>query len=76
MTELDLMDIFGNNLASILNEQGISQGELAYIAGLSKGTISKYIHKQQLPNIRALINLSCVLEVDPTELLPFDELVE
>lgn len=70
MTELDLIHIFGDNLVGILEDQGMSQKELAQAAELSPGTISKYINKQQMPTVKALINIAYVLEVEPSELMP------
>ena len=45
MSQQEWLDIFGDNLASILEEEKISQKELSRLTGLSESTISKYINK-------------------------------
>lgn len=76
MTETEIMKEFGDNLRDILSEYQMSQAELAEEAGLSKATISYYIHGQRMPTVRALINLVYVLECDPEDLIDFDYYVE
>lgn len=73
MTEFEWLDIFGDNLVNIMNDTKISQRDLADITGLSEGTISKYIHKQQLPGIKAIINIAYALECDVSELIDFGD---
>ena len=45
MSQQEWLDIFGDNLLSILEEEGISQKELSRLTGLSESTISRYINK-------------------------------
>lgn len=75
MTEYEWLDIFSGNLASLLNDTNMSQRELADAAGLSEGTISKYIHKQQIPTLKAAINIAHALDIDISELVDFDAMV-
>ena len=44
MGQQEWLNIFGDNLASILEEERMSQRELARLTGLSESTISKYIN--------------------------------
>ena len=76
MSEQEWLDIFGDNLVSILEEYKMTQDELAEETGLSKGTISKYIHKKQIPNLKAIINLSYALDMDIDELIDFGDRIE
>lgn len=39
-------------------------------AGLSKMTISRYLNKKRMPTLKALVNLSYVLCVPITDLIP------
>ena len=48
----------------------ISEGELARRTGLSKMTISRYLNKKRMPTLKALVNLSYVLCVPITDLIP------
>ena len=76
MSEQEWLDIFGDNLVSILEEYKMTQDELAEETGLSKGTISKYIRKKQIPNLKAIINLSYALDMDIDELIDFGDRIE
>lgn len=76
MSEVELIDIFADNLASIMKEVGISQSELAEEAHLYKSTISRYLAKERLPTMKALINICYVLECPLDELIPTYELID
>lgn len=72
----DWMEAFGDNLSDILDEQGMTQQELAKASGLSVGSISAYINKQSPPGIKAIINISYALDVDLNDLLDFGDMIE
>ena len=76
MSELEWMDIFGDNLKSLLEEQWMSQQELADATGISKSTISKYIHKQCMPSLAAIINIYHVLNCSVDDILYFGDRLE
>lgn len=76
MSELQWLDIFADNLRDMLKEAKMTQKELAYESGLSKSSISKYILKQQIPNLRAIINISYALNCDVSELIDFGDRIE
>ena len=73
MTELEWMDIFGDNLRDILKEYGMSQKDLADESGLSETTISRYIKKQRIPNMKAIVNIANALDLTTDELINLDE---
>lgn len=75
MTEQDWLDAFGDNLAEMLFELGMTQQELANRTGLAKSTISDYIHKVKLPGIRAIVNIAYALDVDVNELVDFGDTI-
>ena len=58
MGEQEWLDIFGDNLRDILEEQWTSRSEIAEAIGVSEATISRYINKTQMPSVRSLINMS------------------
>lgn len=60
MSEIEWMDIFSGNLRSLLEEEGITQQELADETGLSKSTISRYINGQMMPSVSALVSIAHV----------------
>lgn len=75
MTETEWLDIFGDNLVNLLNEANMSQQELAEAADLSKASISNYINAKKIPSLKAIINISKVLDIDVSELIDFDEMI-
>lgn len=76
MSEQEWMNIFGDNLAKMISKAGYSQEEFAKEAGLSQSTVSKYINKQQLPGIKAIVKIAYVLDCDVTELADFEDIIE
>ena len=76
MSQQEWLDIFGDNLASILEEQRISQKELSRLTGLSESTISKYINKLQMPTVRAIINISYALDWSFEDMLNYGDIIE
>ena len=70
------LDIFGDNLASILEEESISQKELSRLTGLSESTISRYINKLQMPTVRAIINISFALDWSFEDMLNYGAMLE
>lgn len=73
MSELEWLDIFAGNLAEILWDIGMTQKELAELTGLSEGTISKYLTRQQMPGVKALVNIGYALNIDLNELIDFGD---
>ena len=76
MSQQEWLDIFGDNLSSILEEQRISQKELSRLTGLSERTISKYINKLQMPTVRAIINISYALNWSFEDMLNYGSMLE
>lgn len=76
MSELEWMDIFGDNLKSLLEEQWMSQQELADATGISKSTISRYINKQCMPSVAALVNIAYALNCEIDDILYFGDRLE
>lgn len=76
MTELEWLDIFADNLASMMEESGYTQMDLAEETGLSQSTISTYLNKRKFPGVKAIINIAYALDCEVTELIDFDETIE
>lgn len=70
MSEVEFIDVFADNLRDIMQEVGITQSELADESGVSRATINRYLAKQRLPTLKALINICDVLDCDLDELIP------
>lgn len=76
MSQQEWLDVFGDNLASILEEEKISQKELSRLTGLSESTISRYINKLQMPTVRAIINISYALDWSFEDMLNYGDIIE
>lgn len=73
MTQTEWKNIFGDNLAVLIQEKGLTQTQLAKDTGLSASRISDYINKKAVPTIFAAINIAYTLDMDINELIDFDE---
>lgn len=73
MSEVEWLEIFGDNLLDMLDEANMTQRELADATGLSESTISKYIHKQAVPGVKALVNIANVLNCSMDDLIDFGD---
>ena len=71
MNELQWLDIFGDNLARMMVEEHMTQRELAELSGLSESTISRFVNKQMMPNVKSILNLSYALHCTMDELADF-----
>lgn len=76
MSEAEWLDIFGDNLMTLLRDARMTQRELADAAGLSEGSVSNYISKRRMPTVRALINMADVLDVTLDEFMYFGDTIE
>lgn len=75
MNELEWLDIFGDNLASLLRDARMSQRELADATGLTEATISYYINKRKMPGLKAIINIAYAFDMSVDELIDFGEMI-
>lgn len=76
MTELEWLDIFGDNLRDMLKEADMSQSELAEQIGVEKITVNRYIRKERIPNLKAIINISYVLNCELEDLIDFGDKID
>lgn len=76
MSELEWIDIFGNNLKEMINEANMTETELACEIGVDKSTINNYIHMKRMPTIKNIINISYALDCDIKDLIDFGEPIE
>lgn len=58
MTEARWLELFSRNLIEIMERSRTTQKELAEGTGLSQATISRYLNRERMPSISALINIS------------------
>jgi len=60
---------FEERLRMIMNEQGLSQKELAIKSNITEASMSKYLSGERTPRVDVIINLSRALEITTDELL-------
>lgn len=76
MTEIEWMNIFGDNLVDILKDANMSQRELAGEMRVSESTISNYIHKRKIPSVRTIVNMAYALNINTDELIDFGDRID
>lgn len=70
MTELEFIDIFGDNLRDLLIEIGINQNQLSKETGISRTTINRYVNKQLMPSLKNVINICYCFDCNIDDLIP------
>ena len=70
MSEMDLLDMFAENLKYVMNDENVSAAELARLTGLKKSTISRYLKAQRMPSMKAFLNICRALNCDYYDILP------
>ena len=76
MSEIEMMNIFGDNLQSLLEEKRVRQNQLAMKIGVDRATVSRYVSKDRMPTIKKFINICVALDCEPCDLLPFYDYIE
>lgn len=73
MTELEWMDVFGDNLKEMIKEANMTQRELADASGIEESSISRFIRKERMPSLKSIINISYALDCDLNDLIDFGD---
>ena len=76
MSEVEFIDIFRDNLRSLMEERGYTRRELAIESRISHVTISRCLNKEGMPTAKSLVNLAFALECDLDELVPTYDYVD
>lgn len=76
ISEDEFVNIFADNLRDIMKDIGINQIELAHESGLDKTTISRYLKKQRMPSLKAVVNICYVLNCRLDDLVPTYDLID
>lgn len=71
MSEMEWLRIFANNLQYLMSQAGMSQRVLAAKTGLEQGSISRYTNAQQMPGIKAIVNIANALGCSTDDLIDF-----
>lgn len=70
ISELEAIEIIGDNLRDIMKDARISQNKLAKESRLTQATISRCLNKQYMPSVKTIMNLCYALNCDYNDLLP------
>lgn len=75
ISEIEFMNIFADNLKSMIQDRRYTQKELAHDANISEGALSSYLAGKKMIGIRALMNICMVLDCDASEILPYGGMI-
>lgn len=75
MSEYEFIDIFADNLRDIMCEENMSQSELAKRSLLDRTTVNRYLSKERMPSLKAVVNIAHVLNCDIEDLIPTYDLI-
>lgn len=73
VSEIEWLDIFGDNLADILKDEYVTRKELAEVLNMTEATISRYINKRQMPTMKVIINMAYELSITVDDLIDFGD---
>lgn len=76
MSKIEWMEMFGDNLKSLLDEKKISQQGFAQELGISESTVSNYILGKRMPDVRMILKISYILDCDLYDLIDFGEMID
>lgn len=75
MSEYEFIDIFADNLRDIMYDENMSQSELAKRALLDRTTVNRYLSKERMPSLKAVVNMAHVLNCSIEDLIPTYDLI-
>ena len=73
VSEIEWLDIFGDNLADILKDEYMTRKELSEVLKMTEATISRYINKRQMPTMKVIINMAYELSITVDDLIDFGD---
>lgn len=73
MRETEWMRTFGQNLKELMNEQNVTERQLARKIGVSQPTVNGYIHGRVMPSVKSLVNIYYVLNCDVNDIFDFGD---
>lgn len=71
MTEYEWLNTFADNLARMMYESKLTQQDLSRMTDISIGSISKYLNRQQIPGVRAILSLAYAFGCSTDDLIDF-----
>ena len=75
MTVKEWQKEFTSRVLRAMDRKDMSQKDLAEAANVSEPSISKYLNRQRIPNIKTIVNLAQALGCTVSYLVEFGEMV-
>lgn len=75
ISEVEFMDIFGDNLRDLMEDGRWTQKELSEDSNVSQAAISGYLNKTKMPGIRSIQNICMTLGVPLSDILPYGGII-
>lgn len=75
MSEMEWLQIFAQNLLYHMQSRGMSQRDLAERTDLTQASISRYASAQQMPGIKAVVNMANALGCSTDDLIDFGSMI-
>lgn len=76
LSENEWLKMFGDNLRYLLDDNYMTQKDLADETGLSVGIISEYVNGNKMPGTKALLAISYALGESIDDLIDFGERIK
>lgn len=76
MTEEEWLDIFADNLESIMNERGYTQSRLARVLRISQSSVSAYLNRRKMPSAKVLVNMALEFDEDFSDFVNFGDFID
>ena len=67
---------FARKMVALMNEQGISQRELANIVGVTEASMSRYVNTERIPRSEVISNIATALHTTSDYLLGNEDAYE
>ena len=76
MNQDDLIKDFAFNLKMMLTLKNISQGKLAKMSGIDRGTVSRYCNGDIMPSLKNAVNIASALGCKLDDLVTIEEYID
>lgn len=75
ITQYRFLKEFGENLKAELEDSRETLEELSEDTGISIASLSNYVNGNQMPSLKAFINILCAFDLEPEDLVDFSRRV-
>lgn len=76
LSEQEWLSIFSDNLRELLYARNMTQIQLSEQTGISQAAISRYLSKERMPSVKAIVNIAYALHCNFRDLIDFGDRIE